>query len=123
MAGTVTITEDQVNTPPTAVLRFAWLSDASGDADGTTTEKYTGTITRAHFIPSGAAAPTADYDVTLLDEDGVDVLDAQGADRSATLKEAITGFGEVMKSTLQLVVANAGNAKEGTVVVHIRRDI
>ena len=124
MAGTVTITESNFNNPPTDVLNFAWVSDASGDVSGTNTDnKYTGTITRMKFIPSGSAVPTANYDVTLLDSDGCDVMDAQGVDRSDTATECAVGFGEVMGSTLQLVVANAGNAKEGTVVVHIRKDI
>jgi len=124
MAGTVTETVQNINNPPVDVISLAWVSDASGDVSGTNTAKnYSGTVSRVHFIPSATAAPTANYDVTILDDDGVDVIDAQGADRSATLKEAITGFGEVMGSELQLVVANAGNAKEGIVVIHIRRDI
>ena len=123
MAGTVTVRAQHLPEPPTIVLRFSWLSDASGDADLITPLEYNGTISRACFIPDGAAAPTDLYDVTVLDEDGCDVLDGQGADRSATLKQAIVGFGEVMGQKLQLVVANAGNAKEGVVVLHVRRDI
>jgi len=124
MAGTVTETVENINNPPVDVISLAWVSDASGDVSGTNTaKKYSGTITRMKFIPSGVSAPTANYDVTLLDDDGCDVMDAQGADRSATATECAVGFGEVMGSVLQLVVANAGNAKEGTVIVHIRRDI
>ena len=131
MAGTITETHDDSRTGKCAIL--AWTSDAAGAVSGTaTTRKVSGVILRVTTIP--ADGPTDNYDVVLNDEDGIDVLQGFGADRDTTNAETITplvsttlsgnpvamGTPVAVNSTLTLVIANAGNAKSGTVRVYYR---
>lgn len=120
MAGTVVVTE--IRHGSMKKIHFAWTSDPSGDADEVTSFPYNGKIENLTTIPSGAAAPTADYDITLTDSDGVDVLAGAGVDRSATAQENVVSasLGAVVESALTLTVAAAGNAKSGDVYVFIR---
>lgn len=47
-----------------------WVSDASGDVNGSTFEMKAGTIVAVEFVPgAGALAPTDLYDVDLMDEE------------------------------------------------------
>lgn len=104
-------------------LVFAWTSDASGDASIETTKPYEGEILGLTTIPAGGgAAPTDNYDVTLLDADGHNVLLGAGADRDTANTEHVAraSLAAVCRSKLTLVVANAGNAKQGTAIVYIR---
>lgn len=121
-AGTVTITEEAHGTIKKIAL--VWTSDASGDVSGTlTTLAYTGAIERLVTVPAGGgSAPTDNYDVTLLDEDGVDVLMGAGANRDTAVTEQVlrTSLGVVANDRLALVVANAGATKGGTVYVYLR---
>jgi len=120
MAGTVVTTEI---TYPSSIkkVKFEWTSDASGDADGSTTAVFSGKLVQVTTVPDGVAAPTADYDVEVRDADGVDLLAGAGADRHTSNTEHITSasLGAVCASALTLVVANAGNATEGVVYVYI----
>jgi hypothetical protein len=56
-------------------LTFAWTSSAYGDADWQTAGPCSGEIKRLVTIPGAAGVqPTDQYNITLVDEDGVDVL-------------------------------------------------
>lgn len=121
MAGTVTVEEEVYGS--LKKIRFVWTSDASGNADKATTRAYNGVIERLVTIPgSGGTQPTDDYDVELVDEDGVDVLMGAGHDRSnADIEQVLaSALGCVANDTLTLQVSNAGNAKSGVVVVYLR---
>ncbi len=105
-------------------IKWDWLSATGGAVVGSVTAyKYSGVIARVETIPgTGDAAPTAAYDITIKNEDGVDVLSGLGADRSATATETKNfgdGLGCVVDSTLTLAVANAGDANSGTVILYI----
>jgi hypothetical protein len=119
-AGTVTVAEERDAT--LRKITWTWTSSAGGAADLQTANAYTGALVRLVTIPSAGSAPTALYDITLLDEDGVDVLAGAGIDRSATLTEqvAATSLGCVANDKLYLHITNAGNAKAGTVIVFLR---
>ena len=121
MAGTVT--DNKLSHDPIGLeeITFTWLSDASGDADGTTPEQFTGDVENCSFIPDDTDVPTALWDVTIADKNGVDVLGGQGANRSATLDEGVALVGKVFKSALTLTVSNAGNAKRGKCILYIRK--
>lgn len=114
---------------PAFKLSLAWTSDASGNVSGIPALNISGVLSRVTFIPAaGGVAPTALYDVTLLDDDGVDVLAGLGIDRSATLKESVypllggaANVPAVCVGSLNLVVANAGNAKQGSISLYFRR--
>lgn len=135
-AGSVTMTDqnlvDKAQFPCRKIL-LAWTSDASGNVSGTLTPVISGTLARVVFIPgSGGTQPSSLYDVTLLDESGVDVLGGQGANLSnSTVAQVAPGCplkdGTTVSTTapqmddrLELQVANAGNAKTGTVVLYVR---
>jgi hypothetical protein len=108
-----------------AKITFNWTTDsANGAASGTTVNKYTGEIIRLSTVPSAAPdVPTDNYDLTVKDEDGLDVLMGAGADRDEANSEQVLGssLGAVFDSELTFAVAAAGNLKKGTVHLYIRK--
>jgi hypothetical protein len=71
---------------------------------------------------SGAAAPTDNYDVTIVDENGVDVLAGLGADRDTAnteSKDDDDGLLFVFANSLDLTVASAGTTGGGTVLLYV----
>lgn len=103
-------------------LTFAWTSDEDGDAQVAGSEVLDGKLIGLTTIPDGVAAPTDNYDLVLNDADGHDVLLGAGANRDTANTEHVAeaSLGAVAHSPLTLVVSNAGDTKEGTVVVYIR---
>ena len=110
-------------------LTFSWTSSAGGSA----TQAFTGIngrIVRVVTDPDGTDVPTTLYDITLVDDEGFDVLVTLGANRSATVTEAIAPgiiltngastsvVPQAIAGTLTLNVTNAGNAKKGVVAVY-----
>jgi hypothetical protein len=81
------------------------------------------------FIPgAGGVQPTNLYDVTLLDDDGTDLLAGLGANLSNVTASAVapmlgasTNVPVVVVGSANLVVANAGAAKQGTIVLYFVR--
>ncbi len=122
VVGTHTITEELVGSMKK--ITWAWTCDASGNASGqSTTNAYSGELRRQVTVPGTAGVqPTDQYDLTLLDEDSTDVLMGAGANRSNVNTEQVlaSSLGVVANDKLQLTVANAGNAKSGTVYIYIR---
>lgn len=105
---------------PCAVITCPFTTDAAGDASEQS-ETLNGRIYRVVTNPDNADTPTANWDLTLEDEDGVDVLAGTGANRDA----GGTGASEQIKpdvavaSKLTFKVANGGNAKKGVVKLYI----
>jgi len=97
-----------------------WTSDASGDVTITTDSTYHGKVLTLVTIPH-ATAPAADYDLTAVDRNGVDVLHAGGIDRHTTNTEyvASASLGAVSDSVLILTIDNGGNAKKGKAVITV----
>lgn len=125
MAGMVcTITEHRLGT--VKKITFDWLSDdAAGTATGTTPHAYDGELIRVITDPDGGGtAPDLNYDVTLTDADGHDLLFGAGADRHNVNTEYLyretPGLGCVAHSRLTLNVAAAGNAKGGLFILWLR---
>ena len=126
MAESCTITEETFGT----VKKIKWVWVSAGDqtvggalVNTTTTNAYSGEITRLVTIPAAAgSAPTADYDIYILDEDATDVLMGGGVNRhtSATEQVAASSLGIVANDKLKLTVAAAGAEKGGTVYLYIR---
>lgn len=122
MAGTVTVTE-KVTVGSVKKITWAWTSTAGGAADKTTTAVVDGKIIGFTTIPAAAgSAPSDDYDITITDSDGHDVLLGAGSNRDTANTEHVTetSLAGVSESTLTLNVTNAGNAKSGTAIVYIR---
>jgi hypothetical protein len=89
----------------------------------TTTFTHSGELIRLITKPGTAGdAPTDNYDVTILDSDGYDVLMGAGADRDTANTEQVlkTSLGICQNTTLSLRIAAAGNAKKGTVIIYIK---
>lgn len=110
-------------------IAIAWTSDGSGVATEAT-EHVRGTIKRVVFDP-GATAPDDNWDCTLTDEHGMDLLGGQGANidtansshiaPGVALKDGVTTSvtQPYVDGVLTLNVTNAGAAKVGTVYVYI----
>jgi hypothetical protein len=122
--GTVEISEETFGT--VKKIAFAWTSENGGADDGkaqkTTGNGYSGEVIRLVTVPDGVDAPTDDYDVQILDEDNTDILMGAGANRDTANTEQVlaSSLGCVANDKLTLSVANAGNAKKGTVYIYIR---
>jgi arginase family enzyme len=127
MAGTVVETKSPRATPQGKridVRTIAWTSDASGDATAALSQLY-GFILKLVTVPSATAAPTDNYDISLVDENGIDALGGAGADRDTANKEQVAPVLSGGQTPVFLcgdhtfTVANAGNAKSGTVILYI----
>jgi len=108
--------------------RFVWTSSAdTGAVSGIDSDQeINGYVVLATTIPgTGDAAPDDQYDLTILDGDGLDILGGEGANRSATNKEQVApkiggAYGpRYVKGTVQITVASAGNSNSGTVVLYV----
>jgi len=100
---------------------------ASGDV------RLVGTLVKATTNP-GSAAPTDNYDITLTDEDGVDVLancQSSLANRDTTTSEEVyflvkdaaplaQSIHPVVCNTITVSVAAAGDAKNGVINLYLR---
>jgi hypothetical protein len=113
MAGAISVTATDLGGGVTKYL-VDWTSDASGDVTGQTLDMKRGWLFQARFIPdAGGTQPSDDYDVTLLDADGVDVLQGGGTDRDNATPEVTHKPFFLEGGTYVPVVDNAGNAKGG----------
>ncbi|MCC7371652.1 MAG: hypothetical protein IT306_24755 [Chloroflexi bacterium] len=127
MAGSITVTTTQASN---AIDKYsiAWVSDAAGAVSGNTFAVEAGELVQVRYIPDGGGTqPSAAYDVTMTDANGVDVLGGTGADLSQTASTVhVPAVNTYFRRTLEAgnltpVVANAGNAKGGTIVLLVRR--
>lgn len=101
---------------------WAWTSSAGGAFTEATTVDFHGKILGFATIPAGGGdAPTDNYDITITDADGHDVLLGGGANRDEANTEYVAGTAcaGVASSARTLNVANAGNAKSGTAILWI----
>jgi hypothetical protein len=112
-------------------IKWVWVATDAGvvaastvtGENPTTTFKYSGEIARLVTIPgAGALAPSDNYGVTILDEDGVDVLMGGGLLRDTANTEQVLGssLGICQYTTLSLRIAAAGDANGGTVILYIK---
>lgn len=122
-AGTVTVTTADVG-GGNVEYTVAWTSTAGGAVSANTFSVQRGRLRQVQFIPgTGGTQPTDLYDVTLVETNSVDLLNdgttAQGGNLSnATSKILTFANGYYSKGvSLDVVVANAGNAKTGSVVI------
>ena len=122
-AGTMTITE--VTHGSVKKIVAAWVSGTAaedGTASGTTVASFSGRIIGATTVPDGVAAPTADYDITVADTDGVDLALGALVDRHTSNTEFVAeaSMAGVAHSKLTISVTAAGTSKEGTLYLYIR---
>jgi hypothetical protein len=131
MAGMLTVSRADVGLGIQRI-NAAWTSDASGDVSGHAFAVPTGMLLQVKTVPDGTAAPSDGYDVTVVDADGADLLGGSGADRDTADAELIAPLlGDATTKnqrplvdgtgTIDVVIANAGNAKKGIVSLWIGR--
>lgn len=122
--GTVTVTTTALGDIRAMKYSLAWVSDAGGAVSANPQTFRPGSLIQIKFIPDGGGtAPTALYDVTLVDANGIDYLGGTGANLSATVSTQTRVAAPLIydaTGTLDLVVANAGAAKGGTVQLWIQ---
>lgn len=128
MAGTVTVTREEIkpsqrNTKHVTKVIVDWTSDADGDAD-VAIKNLSGWLVKVVTDP-GSSAPTDNYDVTLIDEDGADALQSLCLNRDTSNSESVytlvTGAATpvLLAGTHTFTVANAGNAASGRAVLYM----
>lgn len=130
MAAVGSITQSHQKHRTVRRLALAWTSSAGGAVSGIPSEGISGELLRVVFVPgAGGVQPTDNYDVSMLDEDGFDVLQNLGQNRSNVNSSQLvplvgdgttTNQRTAIDGVLSLVVANAGNAKQGTVTLYYR---
>ena len=122
-AGSASITEEIFNT--IKLVKWEWTSGTGETvvADCTTTTFYTGNVLFFVTVPgAGAAAPSDNYDVTILDKNDVDILAHAGFNRDTASTESVlaASLGTVCNSQLELNIAAAGSANTGVCYLYIR---
>jgi len=124
MAGTCTITEETYGSMKK--VKWVWTTDSGASqaaaASRTTSNAYNGAVQRLVTIPDGSSAPSANYDVTILDQDSTDILIGGGANRHSANTEQVLGvsLGVIANDTMKLNCASTGASAAGTVIVYIR---
>lgn len=133
--GTLTINSETRSKVPggsraVRIIEWDWLSDDSGDCShaATLVNNVTGTVVGLHAIPEGTE-PSDNYDVTVIDQEGVDVLNGAGTDLPKEDDSAEnyrfpvdflnSGPIFIVDQNLSLVVANAGDSKGGVIRLYI----
>ena len=110
-----------VTGPTNGLITIAWTSSAGGAVSGNSFTVPNAQIKQVKYVPgSGGSQPTDLYDITLTDADGLDLLGGTGANLSNAAAALFTDLNvwivlPAAANTVDLVVANAGNAKSGTV--------
>jgi len=118
------------------LVTLTWMSETDGSLSKAVASTYTTAeiAAKPHFpAPSkltgyirkivtnpGATAPTDNYDITLLDADGIDVAAGSLLDRDTTTSEAVVPAAPIyIDSEITLTIANAGNNKLGVVKIYL----
>ena len=129
--GTCTHSLERARTMPYCRHIYGWRSNVEGKARLTHMPVHLlrGKLMRLVTWPDGGnMAPTANYDVTLETDQGIDLLNGLGANRSATVSEATELYlamegaqsmrAEIGGHAPTLKVANAGMNRAGTIVLY-----
>lgn len=121
MAGTVVVTHHS-----TGLVRKITMTCTGDEADGsfpaTVLPAIEGALLHLETNP-GTPAPTANYDVTIVNQNGIDVLVALGANRHTTNSERVeivggaTGNRVVVEDSDALTLNIAGNIVNSAVTV------
>lgn len=99
----------------------AWTSTAGGAVSGNAFQIRRGELVQVKVIPgSGGTQPTDLYDLTIEDADGVDLLAGAAANLSNSESAIFIWPLSYLDNTVDVVIANAGSAKTGTVILWIR---
>lgn len=109
-----------------------WKCDASGNVSAyldtdLSLSLLTGEIAFVETAPGEGGdlttdLPTNSYDITLVDDSGYDWLGGTLENRSVTVAEKVVPSSTlvVIQQRIKLVVANAGDAKRGRLIIGVR---
>ncbi len=107
-------------------VRWDWTSNAAGTVNETTVGKslksFHGKIVAMVTIPD-TNAPTDNYDISILDNDGHDVLLDGGLNRDTSNTEYVkkADLGAVNGTRLRVKVLNAGDSNQGVIILWIKQ--
>jgi hypothetical protein len=100
-----------------------WVSSAGGVVSGNAITVTAGRISEVVVVPDGGGTqPTDLYDLTLVTADSIDVLGGTGADLSNAAGKIFSFDPPIYLppgSTLDITIANAGNAKGGRIDIQV----
>ena len=128
---TGTVTGEKVGGLSGKRYTIDWKCDASGNVSAyfdtdLSLSNITGKIEFVETAPGEDGdlttdLPTASYDITLLDDSGYDWLGGTLANRSGSVAEKVVPSSTLVlvQQRLKVVVANAGNAKRGRIVIGV----
>ena len=121
MAGTVTLEHTTLGNIRS--IKFSCVGDgADGSFPDTELPKFQGRLIGLHTNP-GATAPTANYDITLIDGDGLDRLQSVGLNRHTTSSEQVpvvytsTSVNPPVSVDETLTLTFANNAVNSAIIV------
>lgn len=104
-------------------VTVAWTSNAAGNVTVTGIH-LEGMISRVTFA-NGSATPTNLYDVTMTDQDSIDVLGGDGANIAVATNvvkvPALDSYQSYVQGQHTVTITNAGNAKSGTLRIYLFR--
>jgi hypothetical protein len=122
-SGACTITEERVGSMKKVKWEWSTSSGLAPAASRVTTHTYNGKVQRLVTIPDSGSAPSANYDVYIMDQDSVDILIAGGANRHSANTEQVlaVSLGVIANDTMTLNVGStSSSATAGVVIVYIR---
>ena len=131
MAATCTVTQEtnqaKLKKGTMQRVRWQWKSHTDGSVSGVggaaaiTGRIHSARLLEATGISSDGALPSSGYDLTLVDQYGLDYLGGLGANipnsnaNALTNKLLINSMGAVVATSLAPVIANAGDTKQGII--------
>jgi hypothetical protein len=119
MAGSITVTPEDIGGGITKYL-IAWLSDGSGAVSGNSFDVKRGWLMQSRFIPDGGdTQPTDAYDLTILDGDGIDILQGDGGNLSNAAPSAAHNPIFLPPGALTPTIAAAGAANGGQIALFV----
>lgn len=122
----------QSGNEPIAKKIVDWVSDSTGGTVSQSIGRISGSIIALETNPDDSAAPSDNYDITLEDEQGLDVLLGLGADRHTTTTQKVQILAELTINSntyashppvcddLTFKIAAAGNSKKGRAIIYYR---
>ena len=109
-------------------LVFTWTADSSNGSlpatpvDGSYMARLQGWYLFLAVTDPGATAPTDNYDITVTDSYGVDLVAGMLADRDTATSEQIFPVPRLVDTTLVMTITNnAVNSAVGTLVLYFAR--
>ena len=105
-------------------IKCEWTADSTAEISVQTTNVYDGKVELLVTVP-GTPAPDPNWDLTVEDENGLDVLNGSGANRSATATQYVqsSSLGAVAQDKLTFNIGNVDVGlpySQGVVYLYIR---